>query len=304
VLKLGLQNHTHAMIINELKIIEIFCQLDDFVKSCETFSSYKLLGKDSPQSINRPSISLSEMMCIEILYHHSGHKCFEYYYQFSILKGSLGKLFPNAPSYSRYIQLKPRVFTCMVLFLHACRLGRFCGLYYADSTSLSVCNNRRINSHKVFKKQAARGKSSMGWFYGFKLFLVVNAFGELVKVAFGQANVADNNTDMMLKLFSKLSGWAFADKGFINGKATEELFLKGLHIVTGIRSNMKNKLVNFQQKLLLKKRGMIESINDILKTVCDIEHTRHRSPINALVNLYAGLVAYTFLDRLPNIFSR
>ena len=106
-----------------------------------------------------------------------------------------------------------------------------------------------------------------------------------------------------MKLFDKLKGWAFADKGFINGKATEQLLHKGLHLVTGIRSNMKNKPMNYIQKLLLQKRRMIESINDILKTICDIEHTRHRSPINALLNIYAGVCAYTYLDRLPNIFT-
>ena len=100
-----------------------------------------------------------------------------------------------------------------------------------------------------------------------------------------------------------MQGWLFADKGFINQSAFEQLMQKGLQVITGIRTNMKNKLMNFNQKLLLKKRGMIESINDILKTVCDIEHTRHRSPINALLNVLAGICAYTFLERLPNIFG-
>ncbi|ANH80067.1 hypothetical protein A8C56_02890 [Niabella ginsenosidivorans] len=178
-----------------------------------------------------------------------------------------------------------------------------CGLYYADATSLSVCHNRRIQSNKVFYDKARRGKTSMGWFYGFKLFLVVNVFGEIIRVMFTTGNVADNNTEQMLKLFDKLKGQVFADRGFINQKAFEQLLGKGLQVVTGTKSNMKNKLMNFNQKLLLKKRGMIESINDILKTVCDIEHTRHRSPINALLNVFAGLCAYTFLERLPNIFA-
>jgi len=107
----------------------------------------------------------------------------------------------------------------------------------------------------------------------------------------------------MLKLFEKLRGLAFADKGFINQKAFDSLFKNGLKLVTGIKSNMKNKLMPMNHKLLLKKRGMIESVNDILKTVCDIEHTRHRSPINAVLNVFAGLCAYTFLERLPSIFN-
>lgn len=291
------------MIINELKVIRIFCELDDFVKGCEQFVQTKLVGSTSPHSVNEPGLAISEMMCIELLYHLSGYKCFQYYYQYAVEKGCLHDYFPNAPGYNRFVQLKPRLLPLMIFYLNCCRLGWRCGLYYADSTSIAVCHNRRIHSNKVFAAKAARGKTSTGWFYGFKLFLVVNAFGEIVKAMFTAANVADNNIHQLLKLFDKLQGWVFADKGFISQPALEQLLQKGLHLVTGIRTNMKNKLMNFTQKLLLKKRGMIESINDILKSVCDIEHTRHRSPINALLNLFAGICAYSFLERVPTIFT-
>jgi len=291
------------MIINELKVIQTFCEIDDFIISCEQFVEGKLIGSKRPHAVHEPGISASEMMCIELLYHLSGFKCFQYYYEQGVKKGALQSYFPNAPSYNRFVQLKPRILSLMALYLNCCRLGRLCGLYYADSTSIAVCHNRRIHSNKVFAGKAKRGKTSTGWFYGFKLFLVVNAFGEIIKVMFTGANIADNNINQMLKLFDKLQGWLFADKGFINQAAFEQLMQKGLQVITGIRTNMKNKLMNFNQKLLLKKRGMIESINDILKTVCDIEHTRHRSPINALLNVLAGICAYTFLERLPNIFG-
>jgi len=290
------------MIINDEKLVQIFCEIDDFVIGCEKFVASHRLGKANPHAVNKPSIALSEILCIEILYHLSGYKCFEYYYQDAIEKGALSTYFPNAPGYNRFVQLKPRIAVLIVLYLQYCRLGRLCGLYYADSTSLAVCNNRRIHSHKVFKTQASRAKTSTGWFYGFKLFLVVNAFGEIVKVAFTAANVADNNLQQMLQLFNQLQGVVFADKGFINQPVAAQLLQKGLHLITGIRANMKNKLMRMEHKLLLRKRGMIESVNDILKTVCDIEHTRHRSPINAVINVFAALCAYTFLDRLPSIF--
>jgi hypothetical protein len=294
---------THAMLINPLKIIQIFCEMDDFVQSVEKFLQGRLLGSCSPHAVNEPTISLQEMMCIEVLYHLSGYKCFQYYYHQVVEQGALRSYFPSAPSYNRFVQLKPRILPLVILFVNSCRLGHLCGIYYADSTSITVCHNRRIHSNKVFNGKATRGKTSTGWFYGFKLFLVVNAFGEIMKVMFTKGNLADNNIDHLVKFFDKLKGWVFADKGFINGKATEQLLQKGLHLVTGIRSNMKNKLMNYQQKILLQKRGMIESINDILKTICDIEHTRHRSPVNALLNIYAGVCAYTFLERLPNIFT-
>jgi hypothetical protein len=290
------------MLLNELKLIEIFCEIDDFVLACEKMCSTKLIGSNSPQSVNKPSITYAEMLCIEILYHHSGYKCFQYYYEQVVLKGALKTYFPKAPSYNRSVQLKPRIVMLVILYLQCCRLGHLCGLYYAGSTSLSVCNNRRIHSHKVFKMQAVRGKTSTGWFYGFKLFLVVDAFGQIVKVAFTTANTADNNLKQMLKLFGNLQGLVFADKGFINNAATQQLLQRGLHLVTGIRANMKNKLMLMSHKLLLKKRGMTESVNDILKTVCDMEHTRHRSPVNAIINVFAALCAYTHLERLPSIF--
>lgn len=289
------------MIINQLKVIQLFCEVDDFAKTVEKFMSHKLIG--SPQSVNRPGISLSEMMCIEILYHLSGYKCFQYYYVEVVEQGELKSYFPSAPCYNRFVQLKPRMLPMMILYLNCCRIGRLCGVYYADSTRIVVCHNRRIQTNRVFYGKARRGKSSTGWFYGFKLFLVVNAFGEIIKVSFTMGNMADNNNDHLLKLFDRLQGWLFADKGFmVPQKVRDQLFQKGLHLITNFRNNMKNKLMNYQQKLLLKKRGMIDSIFDIMKSVCDLEHTRHRSPLNALLNTYAAICAYSFLDRLPNIF--
>jgi len=290
------------MIINELKIINHFLELDDFVIAFDKKMSGHLLEKQSPRSVNKPEISVSEMMCIEILYHHSGYKCFQYYYKQEVEKGYLKPYFPSAPCYARFVQLKPRMLSYLVLYLNLCRLGQLCGIYYADSTKLAVCSNRRIHSNRVFKGQAERGKTSTGWFYGLKLFLVINAFGEILNAFFTPGNVADNNESIIIKLFSKLKGWAFADKGFINQKASEILMEKGLLLITKLKKNMKNKLLKMEHKMLLQKRGLIESVNDILKTVCDIEHSRHRSPINALVNLYAGLCSYSWLDRKPSIF--
>lgn len=292
------------MIINELKVINLFLELDDFVIAFDKKFSERLVETRSPQSVNKPGISISEMMCIEILYHNSGYKCFQYYYLQEVEKGYLKPYFPSAPSYSRFVQLKARILTYLVLYLNLCRLGKACQIYFGDSTILPVCHNRRIHSHKVFKKQAVRGKSSTGWFFGLKLFLVINAFGEIMNAFFTPGNVADNALNVMVNMFGKLKGWAFADKGFINRNASEILMQKGLQLITGIRNNMKNKLMKMEHKLLLKKRGIIESVNDILKTVCDIEHTRHRSPINALVNLYAGLCSYSWLDKKPTIFSK
>ena len=295
---------THAMIINELKVIEIFCQLDDFCKVYEqNLQQHVLPCSKSKHSVHQPGLSLSEMMCIEILYHRSGHKCFQYFYEQQIQRGALCSYFPKAPCYERFVSLKPRMLIALITYLHICRIGAMIGLYYADSTVLSVCHNRRIHNHRVFYNKASRGKGSTGWHYGFKLFWVINAFGEIAEAFVRPAHIADNNEGVMRRLFKRLKGLVFADKGFIHQKIFEEFYHKGLRIITGIRANMKNRLMEMQHKMLLKKRGVIESVHDILKTVCDIEHTRHRSPVNMLVNTYAALIAYSTLDRKPNIFS-
>ena len=291
------------MLINALKVVEIFCEVDDFCRVYEEKLALHLLPcSASRHSSNQPSLSLSEMMTIEILYHRSAYKCFEYYYEEEVLKGSLRSYFPAAPSYNRFVELKPRMLAALICYLHCLRLGAFIGLYYGDSTPLSVCHNRRIRQHKVFVGLARRGKSAVDWFYGFKLFIVVNGLGELVRAFLTPGNVSDSGEALIKRLFQGLTGLAFADKGFINATAFEDLLAGGLKLITALRSNMKNKLMDLKEKLLLKKRGMVEAVIDILKSICDIEHSRHRSPVNMLVNTYAALCAYTTLERKPTIF--
>ncbi len=291
------------MLINTVKLVEIFCEVDDFCKVYEEkLAAHLLACSTSKHSVNQPCLSLSELMTIEILYHRSGHKCFQYYYQQEVLAGSLHSYFPQAPSYNRFIELKPRMLLALIAYLHLLRLGALLGIYYGDSTTLTVCHNRRIKQHRVFAHQAQRGKTSVEWFYGFKLFMVVNAVGELVNAFVTPANVSDGSEATIKRLFRGLTGVAFADKGFINSKAFEALLQGGLKLITTLRSNMKNKLLEMKEKLLLKKRGMVEAVIDILKSVCDIEHSRHRSPVNMLINTYAALCAYTTLERKPSIF--
>ena len=156
------------------------------------------------------------MMTLELLYHLSGYKCFEYFYQHEVLKGSLKHYFPHAPSYNRFVELKPRMLLALICYLHCVRLGTLIGLYYADSTALRVCHNRRIHQHRVFSRSAKRGQTSTGWFYGFKLFLVVNGLGEIVQAFLTPGNVADSTTTTLKRLFKGLTGLGFADKGFVS----------------------------------------------------------------------------------------
>ncbi len=133
-----------------------------------------------------------------------------------------------------------------------------------DSTSLKVCHNRRISQHKVFKDVAARGKTSIDWFFGLKLHLVVNDKGELLNFQVTSGNVNDCKPvpDLLQKLFGKV----FADKGYISQKMFKELLESvGVQVVTKLKRNMKQRLMPFADRLLLRKRAVVETVIDQLK---------------------------------------
>ena len=135
---------------------------------------------------------------------------------------------------------------------------------------------------------AKRGKSSTGWFYGFKLHLIVNDKGEIISFSVTAGNVDDRNEDLISKLTNGIFGKLFGDRGYISQKLFDYLLKRNLRLITKIKSNMKNKLMDIVDKILLRKRAVIESINDELKNICQIQHTRHRSPKNYMVNLISG----------------
>jgi len=173
------------------------------------------------------------------------------------------------------------------------------GISFIDSTSIAVCRNIRINRNKVFHGIAMRGKSSMGWFFGLKLHIVVNEKGEILNAKITAGNTHDKVP--VKNLCSNLFGKLYGDKGYLGQKLFEELFAQNLEFITNIRGNMKNKLLRIYDKIMLRKRFIIETIFDQLKNISDIEHSRHRSPTNFLVNIIAGLISYTYQDKKPCI---
>ena len=171
-----------------------------------------------------------------------------------------------------------------------------------DSTTLDVCDSHRISQHKVFQGIAQRGKSSTGWFYGFKLHLTVNDSGEILNFCLTPGNVDDRNPKVMKQITKNIYGKLFADKGYLSQKLMEELLEKDIELITKQRKNSKNhKILKLCDHLLLRKRAIIESVNDFLKNICQIEHSRHRSGCNFITNLVSGLVAYSFLPKKPSI---
>jgi len=283
------------------KLVEIFVKCDDFYQEFEKFLHDKGINYPLKKLTSQNSqLSPSEIMAIVIFYHVAGFKCFKYYYQHGIL-GKWKSYFPKALSYNRFIEIKKEVNMALFFFIYYCATGSQTGTYFIDSTRLEVCDNHRIHNHKVFKSIAARGKTSTGWFYGLKLHLIINNKGELMSIGFSSGNVSDNNDQVVQHLCRPLKdgGRIFGDAGYVSQELFEILYEQGLGLFTKIRRNMKNKLMLLKDKLLLKKRSLVETVIDLLKNWMDLWHTRHRSIDNAFNNLLSCLAAYNFLEKKP-----
>ena len=273
-------------------LIHIFCLVDDFCKEFEPVWKSSLLTHSTPKGDTRnkrsTKLKASEIMTLVIYFHHSKFQTFKDYYNL-LVKDRLQKYFPGLPTYSRFVRLIKRVLFPLFAFLQGV-LGKCKGLSFLDSTILTVCHVRRISSHRVFCKMARRGKTSTGWFFGFKLNLVINEKGEILAFMLTAGNVDDRKP--VPYLAKSLWGKCFGDKGYLSTTLSEELWDKGLQLITKLRKGMHNKLMSLWDRLLLRKRGLIESVHNKLKNSCQIEHHRHRSPWNFLVNLLSGFVAY------------
>lgn len=283
-------------------LLDLFCDVDDFCQSYVPDWQKQWLVTGEIQRQRARSLRISEIMTILIHFHQSHYRDFKAYDTDYVLE-RLQREFPGLVSYTRFVEYIPSVLIPLCVYLRQSCLGTCTGISFMDATSLAVCKNPRIHSHKVFAGLAERGKTSTGWFFGFKLHLIFNDRGALLNLMLTPGNVDDRKPvpKMVRKLFGKL----FADKGYISKKLFEELLRTfNVQLVTGIRSNMKNVLMPLMDKLLLRKRAIVETIIDQLKNISQIEHSRHRSPLNFLVNLLCGLIAYCQQPKKPSLHLR
>lgn len=281
--------------------IAIFCDIDDFCKAYEEYCTHLLL-MDKEEVIPKTRMALSEIMTILIMYQLSGYRTFKWYYIHQVMEHQKQD-FPTLVSYNRFVEIMKFALVPLILYTIRARFGKCSGISFVDSTPIKVCDNHRISSHRVFSEYAKKGKSSMGWFYGFKLHLIINDCGEILSFCLTSGNVDDRNEKVMDSLTKEIFGKLFADRGYISSKLFEKLYSKGINLVTRAKKNMKNKLMDYYDRILLRKRTVIESVNDFLKNICNVEHSRHRSVTNFLVNLVSALAAYSFLPKKPSISS-
>jgi Transposase DDE domain len=279
-----------------IDITALYCCLDDFCKAFADWEAHQLIPSERTRQ-RSGKLSRSEMLFIVVLFHLSPYKNFKLFYLYGI--GCQHRAcFADLPHYDRFVSLLPRLFVPLMVLLHSLS-GEETGLYFADSTKLAVCHNRRIDRHKVFDGLAARGKTSIGWFFGLKLHFVINHKGQVMALKITPGNTADST--VLDEITRRLVGKLYADKGYIGRELFHKLWQRGLHLITGIRRNMRNHLMPLADKLMLRRRFVIETVLDILKCEMGLEHSRHRSVMNAMVHILSCLVAYAFRPGKPSI---
>ena len=290
------------MNIQRANLIDFFYITDEFCKEFDKATHSSALSQDTTKAKrNKPSkLSHSEIITILMLFHSGNFRNLKHFYLFYVCQ-HMQSDFPKQVSYNRFVELQQKAMLPLAVFLKTICLSKCTGISFIDSTKIAVCNNKRIRRNKVFKGIAETGKSTMGWFHGFKLHLIVNDKGELVNFVITQGNVDDRDPIKNESFLKNVFGKLFADKGYIGKGLFEMLFVNGIQLVTKLKKNMKGALMSYADAVMIRKRSVIETINDELKNICQIEHSRHRSFTNFITNLLGGLVAYCFFPKKPSI---
>jgi hypothetical protein len=252
--------------MDEVQLTKLYCFIDDFIKTLMKLPTGEVIakgwkGKRGPER----RLSLQEVITLNIM---------RFYIKVNDLKAfhrlasqSYREYFPKLPNYENFLKASNKslpAFVVLLWYLLFLNRGmKYGGIFFMDSTALSVCDNHYISSHKVAKGFAARGKTTKGWFYGFKLHGVCDAMGNLLQVAFTSGNV--NDSLMVEKLTEMLDGLYVADAGYLlKAETFKALFEKHKRVMAAARKNMK-RLMTAEQKVLLRKRSIIETTWDVLK---------------------------------------
>lgn len=275
----------------------LYCNVDDFCKGFEPWYKNQLVCDSGTKSrIRKSQLKLSEILTILLSYHESGMSCFKYYYL--NLNQSGKDLFPGLVHYSRFCRLAKRSFPALVCMLKS-MMGEASEYLFIDSTPVTVCHNLREKRHRTFKGLAAKGRTSTGFFFGFKLHMIFNTNGQIVRLVITKGNVDDRTPvrGMMKGIKAKLIG----DKGYLSQSLFDDLFKNGSTLITKLKRNMKNKLMPLQDKLMLLKRSFVESIFSSIKACCSFVHHRHRSVLGGFSHIISGLISYQIRDDKPSL---
>lgn len=277
-----------------VNLLELYCTADDFMKEFMPTYKKQLLTVGNKQRDRQSRLTISEIVSLLIYFHYSSYRNFKAYYTQYVVK-QLRSEFPHLVSYKQFVALIKSALVPLTAYINHFK-KHFEGIGFVDSTSIAVCYRKRMSSHKVF---SGLGKSTKGWFLGFKLHFICDTQGQFLACHITPGNVDDRKP--LVKMLQFFKGKLVGDKGYISKKLTAQLLQQGIHLITGIKKTMKNKLLSLGDKVLLKKRVLIESVFNQLKNTFHLEHSRHRHPMNGLVNLLSAIAAYIHYPNKPSI---
>lgn len=277
-----------------MDLTETFCLVDTF---CLALGRTRFPRTRGPASRLFPS----EVITICIVFHRFRFRNFKFFYSFYV-RTHLKKEFPHLVSYSHFLQLAYRLNPLIYAFLHA-SFGSSTKVNFIDSTPISVCHPNRANSHATFHGLAAWGKTSTGFFFGFKLHLVINEAGALINVVLSSGNDADQKVaEALLSEDVVIQGKVYGDRGYVSRGLADRLQQKGIFLITKKRNNMKAEPLKKEDEVNLSKRFLIETVIGQLKQTCSyIEHHRQRSLQGFIMNLLSGLVSYNIREEKPSM---
>lgn len=283
-------------ILQDAALLALFCSVDDFCQESLPLLRAKSLAV--PVKRNRArSLCESEIITLLIAFQQSKFRDFKTFY-LGFVHSHWYKQFPKLVSYNRFIEFVPSVLVLLAAYLRSL-FGRCKGVSFIDSTALKVCHNRRIHQHQVFAPVAKRGKTSMDWFFGFKLHLAINHQGEIINAVLTTGNVHD--VVPVPNLLQHCFGKVYADKAYLSESLRQSLAMQGIELITKLRKNMPKRPLPQIDAWLLKKRALVESVIDQIKNISQVEHSRHRASTGFVANLLAALAAYCHQEKKPSL---
>jgi transposase len=281
--------------INDLKdiLLMIYCFVDDFLKGIVKNIRYALErpGKNRPP-IKKHNLSLAELISLAIFRFFTGHRNWKDFYQH--LKTYHQKDFSRLPKYGNFLyainKLSPFANLMLQAFMNIFqKLTGENKLKFADSTKLKVCDIKREFSHKVCYGIASKSKSTMGWFYGFRLHIICNELMQLLKIKITTA--AFDERKGLEMMWNNIFGMIVADAGYVGKNWQKKAQDLGKHLFTAVKANMK-KLMTAIEWQILKMRQCVESVFSVLKLRLGIETTLPRSPLGYMAHYLWCLTAY------------
>lgn len=277
----------------DTQLTTLFCLIDDFCSDISEQVEQYMLTCGKLKRVRQSQICASEVITLLLWFHLTGSRNFKAFYLYWA-KPFLSGYFPNLPSYSRFIELKAKYVMYFVALVESLKVSS-AGIAFVDSTKLAVCHNKRIYQHRVFADSATRGKTSVDWFYGFKIHLICDHIGRLVSYCITTGNVDDRKVLPDLIEHSQLTGKLFGDRGYVGKNWRSRLAEVGVQLITRVKRNMKPQSLDAFDSAVLRKRGIIEAPFHLMKSQFDLEHTRHRSKIGLLTTIFAALTLYALV---------